>query len=439
MLKIFLSDVIPAYFPLPGWERIKVRVIPGIITSLVLFLLIQASSSVFAGTYSVYSATAQINEVTNITSLLDDFSRGVGPDNWGGRYLLFATTGTAVITSGYDSANAYGSTGYAYQINFNAPSSGDFCGVEAMLTNGSSGRDISGYKYLSFMVKTTVTGAFSFKVEMKNGSSDAARKSSFIYVTDYIDGGVNSTWKEAKLPLDAFANLDSLTNVKSIVFVFEHDYEQTNGISTNGTIYIDDIQFGAVAMTTLRVDHFSDNWGVDALGGNTGDMPDLDHSSHTFVNTYYKPYARSLKSNYNVSDSGWGGMFFIFGGGTDQWTAEPHDYSAYSKITLWIVASSSSRRPAKIKLELIDNVGSSAHTATIPDDTEELTAIPNMPPVTNWVKYTINFNKFVVLSGGEAGTVVDPHSIKQMNIIYDSVVGANKIGSLYIDSIQFEQ
>ncbi|MFH1385294.1 MAG: carbohydrate binding domain-containing protein [Candidatus Omnitrophota bacterium] len=365
---------------------------------------------------SSVSAQGSLTPIVINTSLLDDFDDATGFNKWGGRYLKFhSTIGGENINTSYDSSNRMGSSGYGYSIEYAVPSSGSYAGVKATLTSSDGAKDLSSYEYFTFWVKGSVND-IPVKIEFQNPSGNA-----YVYITDYLDGGVSTAWQEVKIPLDTFTNLDSLTNVNGIALVFEHDYAVTSGFPTSGTLYIDDIGFGETSLGYVRVDHFGDNWGWSAVGGNSGNLG--NHSS-SYDDTVYHNASRSLKSQYNITVENYCGMFMLFGGGNDGWTAQECDFSDYKKFVFYARAASAATNPKVFKLEIVDGDG----TVSI-----FITGIS-----TAWKKYTLDFKNVPEINKG---------TIKQINIIYERTSpggygiieqGGAPSGTLYFDEIQFE-
>src|SRR3989339_398848 len=347
--------------------------------------------------------------------MVANFDNGGGLNLWGGTTGIFNSVGATASIS-YSSSVAYGGSGYSLAITYGVPLAGVYSGAYTNLSSIGIA-DISAYKYLSFYVRgASVEKTFKLELQDSNGVNAS------LYVSDYLDGGITTAWQQVRIPLDAFVNLDSLANVSKIVFVFEHDYYERNGMPFSGTVYLDNISFGTDALSVVRIEHFGDKWDMNALGGNLGDMYGgaVAYHSHDFSSLIYNGYSYGLLSIYNVT-SGWCGMYMLFGNAS----GKAHNFSGYGKLTLWLKSMSAETTPLKIKMELVDAAG--IHVARIPDHT----TTPAVAISTTWRKYTINFSAFAGLQ---------PASIKQMNVVYeDTQVGQNKMGAVYYDDIQFEK
>lgn len=363
-------------------------------------------------------------EAVVIGQIIDDFEDGIDPNLWGGVYASFASDiGGESITKTYDSLNGRNGSTYCYKIEYDAPNDTSYVGLKINLADGGNERDISIYKYLTFWTKGSVNN-IPIKIEITNGSS-SDRSKALVYVNDYLEGGITTNWQEVKIPLDAFCNLDSLTNVNGIVFVLEHDYSMVSGFPTNGILYIDDIGFGDTSLGYVKIDSFGDNWGLNSLGANTGSM-----NSHAieYDDIEYHTSSRSLKSIYDpVASGGWDGLFMLFGGSSDGWNAVEYDFSAYNTLTLWVKAKSDTENPEVFKIEITDNIGN--NNIVVPDETVE-----GSPITTSWQKYTIDLNSINSLNKS---------TIKQFNIIYEEAriisKGGDLTGVVYYDDIQFEE
>lgn len=378
-------------------------------------------------------------------SLLDNFNDGQDPNLWGGDYQAWHTVlGDEDVSISYDPVNRLGEHGYGFKINVEVTEPTGFGGVKIELADGGAAVDISNYEYLHFWIKAS-TNNFPLKIEMTNTNTGGDRWKAYLYITDYLDGGITTSWQQVKIPLDAFANIDDFSNINSIGLIFEHDYADACGFPKVGTVYIDDIGFDETFLGYVRIDHFGDNYGLNALGANGGSayqliddgQPDSPtnrkaYHSFSFESSEYHNYSLSLSSVYDtdVADGGgWCGYFMIFGGGETGWDpSQQYGFSAYNKITLWVKAASNSQNPKTINIELKDCIAT--RVANIPDDS----TTPSEPITTEWKKYTIDLVKFSGLYKNQ---------IKQMNIIYQKsdIVdkGGDTSGILYFDEIQFEE
>lgn len=341
------------------------------------------------------------------SNVLDNFDNAALPNLWAGREGVFLST----VTASYDAANAYGGSGYALKLSYSVKDNATYAGYYIELAADSGYANISKYKYLSFYIKG-IASEKSLKVELKNKNNI----SSSLYVTDYLDGGITNNWQEVKIPLDAFSNLENYTQISQLVFVFENTYLGINSFPLSGAVYIDSVSFGQSPLSYVRIDHFGDNWGQNALGGTMGDMAGGNGFHLSMFSNISHNYARSLSSFYDVNQSGWCGIYMLFGNDS----GKSHDYSYYSKLSFWAKAGA----PVKVKIEIVDASGT--HSAILPDDT----TTPTAPISTIWQRYNINFSSFKGL---------DPASIKQMNIIYEDWRVGNRIGSVYYDEFQFEK
>lgn len=353
--------------------------------------------------------------------LIDDFNDAAKPN------ALAGDSGTTTSGSGNDEisfynvlpTNIYGQDGYSLKLEWAAANNGDWAGYWTKLSSANTGIDVSSYKYLSFRVKGEAGGEF-FKIQLLNASTDTARNNAHLYIADYLDGGVTTEWRKVNIPLDAFVNLDSLANVTELNFVFEATQSIQNGSPTSGVIYFDDFIFGDWFGGVTRLDHYSARFGtstsINALGGNMGDLdsnpPALVHSISTNV---YRNYANALYSPYDVT-VGYAGIFSVFGGGTNGFTAISHNISAYDTLVFWAKAKSNTENPGSIKIELADSVITSSYVVS------GLTA--------SWQEFSLPLSSFT--------PTLDKSNIKQMNIIYEDWRATNKIGAVYFDEFDFQ-
>lgn len=348
---------------------------------------------------------------------LDDFDDGDNTNLWEGKMGVMGNG----VSEGFSSTDAMPGSIYALELSYSL-SAGFWGGYWIMLGDPPDVTpvDISIYEYLTFWIKGSA-GNEPLKIEIENLSAEP-RNIAHLYVADYIDGGVTTEWKEVRIPLDAFCNLDGLDNALQMNLIIEYDYANLSGFPTASTIYLEDFGFSKNPLDFVRIDHFGDNCGLNALGANMGGMGGGTGYSMTttYDETVYHSFSRSLKAVYNTGATGWCGVWFLIG---RYGTAVECDFSDYSKLTLWVRGETVGETPAKLKVELVDSVGSKV--AYIPDNTLEGTAIS-----TSWQKYTIPLINFIGL---------DITTIKQFNFIFESATVVNNSGIAYFDEIQFEK
>ncbi len=355
---------------------------------------------------SSITATATVLPPDVPENLIDDFDHIQGQNYWGGVIEKMDDHGS--IEMNYDSEHAKVGD-YCLALDYDVSGPDDWAGVFFTLTGDESGVDITTYTYLSFQVKGS-TDNIPVKIELENRSLDADRRKSLLYINDYLDGGVTDEYQQVKIPLEAFANLDSFENVDVISFVFEEAYAEVNDFPKDAILYIDELMFTDDPKDILRIDHFGDKWGRNALGGNNGAM---GGASEYYDESEYVSYPNSMRIEYDVEGS-WGGVWMLFGGGGDGGDEQEVDLSDYNYLSFYIKASSAGENPENIRLELVDE------TDTRDEVVEDIT--------TNWNEYVIPLNDFDGL---------DKTSIKQFNIMFDEWNVSNKEGIVFIDEVQF--
>jgi len=353
------------------------------------------------------------------------------PNAFGGDNGAWASTSPAASV-GSSFVNIGGRD--ALQLDYDITNSGSYGGYYLKMAPSDApyfGKgDLTSFAYLTFKVRGDGVTNPPLKIELKNASADTSRKQAKLYVTDYLDTVINTTWKEVKIPMDAFCNLDTTDDATELVFAFEEGYADTAGFDKTGTIYIDDVGFGNVFLDYVRIDHFGDKYALNALGANTGgwNANGADVTADIDVSEY-NDYANGLKLEYDVSggSSQYAGYYSIFGGG-DTWDiGKPHNFSRYGKITLYL-KSEAGTEPDNVKIELKDRASSPYPTAKIPDDTIEGTAISS-----TWTKYTLDLSSF---SPSLDETIIQQFTV---TLTYDDCGAGNRTGTLYFDEIQFEK
>lgn len=388
---------------------------------LLSFLLLWPGTNMGAAQTATAVATALVTTGAPDADILDDFNDNNDTNYWdGGMGTMEASPGNDSISRSFDTAGAF--SGRSLKLAYNLNSASDWNGY-FLLLNNSIGvtKNLSGYRHLSFWVKGSVGGVEHLKIGLENTSAPAGgRNRAGLYVNDYLDGGITNDWQKVSIPVAAFANLDGLTNAKTLTFVFERSYADAMGYSRTATVLIDDIRFSGVSLGVLRVDHFGDNWGPSALGGNWGGMGSGVSPTLTFDPAVFRTSSRSLRSNYNVSSSfSWQGHWLVLGGGASGFTAVPVNAFNYRYFRFYARARSAGENPGSFKLE-IESPGRRAIII--------LTGL-----TTSFLPYVVDLNNPSVASQ------VDKTSIQQINIVYENTRAVNKIGAVYFDDIEFSE
>ncbi len=393
------------------------------------FLLLSPCLAIAGGTLnSLKPVNATVNTGAPDADILDNFDDNNDRNFWNGDMgAMEEVDGDGSIQYSYSTTNPYGGAGRSLRLAYDLNQSSSWNGFYLNLSfpTGAT-KNISGYKKLSFKIRGDSVGLEEhLKIGLENTGA-VGRNRAYLYVADYLDGGVTNGWQSVEIPLDAFTNLDSKTNAKTLTFVFERAYANQCGLPLQSVVYVDDIRFSAASLGSVRIDHFGDNWGWGALGGNQGETKDdnfpVQTVSHSYELTPYAGAPRSYQSNYSVTDS-WVGHYFLFGGGADGNVAIPSNMSAYNTLNFSLKALDAAHNPGVLKIEL---------------KSEGRLAVYIVPVTTAWVAKSIN-----LVSGMEAGGAIDKATLREMTIIYESwrIVGASgdKAGTVYFDDFSFAQ
>lgn len=390
-------------------------------------------------------------------AVLDDFATGSSLNKWNGTTGTYASTNaqgnpTATCTATWNSA------GQMIQVDYNVNQSGSYCGYYSQMGGGNLTTPTT-YSAISFYVKGKAGGEF-FKVELKNAgttkywdateSTDYYRNTASVYISDFLPGGVTTTWQKVTIPFHNFLNLDGFTSMKELVFTFEYSQSAANGSSTQGTIYIDTIQFETIAMTAVKVDPFGDKLTIDSFAGNQavtgGDSGGTGILSFEALSDAGHSAANALKFNYNVSANGgsYAAASFVFGGGYTPsgvvginpekggWIKVVHNFNDFSKVTFWARAKDTATNPVGFKVELHDFSGVGTG-----EPFYKITTTAGNKLTTTWQKYSIPFSSFedwshIALDKTRIGELV-------FTIENGNVLSGHSIGAMYIDDVRFEQ
>jgi len=369
---------------------------------------------------SVGGSGAKVEDMNAASAVIDNFNDNGLLNIWGGETGAFFDgrhTGDCVMSN---SASAPQEGAYSLRLDFDVINTNGYSGYYSRLQS----HDIRAYTALSFYVKGAVNGEF-FKVELKSSDADVNHRQAAVYITDYLEGGVTTSWQQVTIPLHNFANIDDWTASRECVFTFENFDGFPKPIDRGpekGQVYIDNVALVNPVINVVRVDHFGDQLGLCALGGNMGTMFDKSGTClYGFTSAHYVGSKYSLQMTYNVnaSSEAWSGVFMLFGGGDNGWTAVPHDFSAFNYIRL-DMRGGDVNNPKVVKIELVDSAGRRPYY---------LTGITN-----TWQFWLVPLSNF---SGLNKAT------IKQMNFVFENGTigdyGGAKSGDLYVDRIQFEK
>lgn len=385
-------------------------------------------SAVWGGTSVTKEVTATVGTGAPDGDIVDDFNDGNNRNYWDGVMGVTEETASAgSINHSYVTAGAYG--GKSLALTYDLTKASNWNGFYLMLNNEFSiTKNISAYKHLSFWVKGAVGGKEHLKIGLENTSANSTnRNRAAIYVNDYLDGGITTGWKKVSIPLGAFSGLNSLATAKALSFVFEKDYvdpARHPALAKTGTVYIDDVRFSTTELPVLRIDPFGDNWGLNALGGNWGNMKMDGHVDPTmgFSSSIAGAVAWTLVSNYDVQTAGsWQGHYCLFGGGVSGWDVYPVSVSHYRYFKFSLKAKSATENPESIKIELKSG---------------NLIA----PLVITGITPTFQ-TMSIDLNAAALQPFVDKTAFMQINIVYENTrigaAGGDKKGTLYFDHFEF--
>lgn len=212
-----------------------------------------ASSSSSAASSSSSVASSSSSTVSSSSSsvtagLLDNFDDGNDSNLMGGTNGEWGDDGG---NHTYDSANAYGGSGYAlkaaYTVTATAVPGVSDTWFAPELGIGTSYKNVSGYANLTFYIKkdSSTTKAY-LKVCIKD--NDGTPHESQLPVTNYITS-ITDTYQLVTVPLSAFSGV-TLTNLLYVFFNINYTDLTANSCPTTGIVYIDEIQFSGTASSS---------------------------------------------------------------------------------------------------------------------------------------------------------------------------------------------
>ncbi len=366
------------------------------------------------------------NIFANKIFIINDFDDGiVNKNSFGGIANYFQSGGAdCEVEAECNPDNVYGRVGYSLKLTYNVSPIDSFSGYWSKL----EGADLSEYKYISFWIKGAAGGEY-LKVEFKNNSADSNQNKAWVYIDDYLEGGVTTEWKKVVIPLDAFLNINDWKDMKELIFTFENYQSRMNSRPLKGTVYIDNIILGTYFLGYVKIDSFNDKLGWMAIGGNIGTTTGDGSISYSFSSSIYNKFPNSLKLDYDVSvGNSWAALYGILGGGATGWTKLPHNFSNYDLLSFYIKAESTNKNPCGIKIELHDYI----NPQNQPFYKIEKDSSTNIK--TNWQQFKISLSDFK----NSTSTPLDKTCIQEIVFTFENSNVSNTIGTVYIDDVQFE-
>lgn len=435
-----------------------------IISIMTIFLLVVGG----AGKVSPYTDLKPAAGITASSTipltpgpLLDDFTSGAGINSWGGATGAFAKSGTtAAVIASYpsDPAVVFGGSGRSLKLDYNVNDTESYAGYNTSLAD----YDLTtlGAEYLSFWIKGGAGTEF-LKVELHHANYDPDRAVGYnnnyraaVYVTDYLSGGVTTTWQKVTIPLDAFANIIDRTQMKEIVFTFENYQSNNNASPLIGTVYIDNICFGKQFLGFVKVDPFSYRdifvsgsdyiMPLNSLGGQsnyTTSAYTRDDNSKAYVSSYTynsSPYSMRLFFNFTTPVTGcYLAAYFISGGGDTGWVEVPRNLSRYANLSFWAKGLTTTAKG--IRIELNDSGATTHYRYKKGSPTAFIT--------TTWGQKIIPLSDFktahFATTGEPTGTdIVDLTTIKKVVFVTNDILynwgSIPNSAVIYIDDVQFQ-
>ncbi|MBU1077006.1 MAG: gliding motility-associated C-terminal domain-containing protein [Spirochaetes bacterium] len=377
---------------------------------------------------AVFLATPVLR--ANTVFILNDFNDGeLNHNSLGGVSSFFKNGGADCVPAiENDISRVYGRSGYSLRLDYDVSAADSYSGFWTKL----DGYNLSGYNYLSFWVKGA-TGKEFLKVQLKvKNASDINRKQSAVYADNYMTGGMSTDWKKVIIPLDAFFNVNDLTQVDELVFVFENYQTSANDGVIKSSVYIDNIIFGTKFLGFLTIDNYSDILTPCALGGNVGSGVEGTGTtlSALIVNSVYNPFPNALKLSYSfVLPDTWAYYFMVLGGGDDLWSEIDHDLSRYNKLSFNVKADNSNLNPQGIKIEVHDTVNYGVGQPFYKIVTNAAKHIE-----TNWQNFRIDLTNFQDFNANK----LDTSEVYQVVFTFEQANAFDQSGIIYLDDIQFE-
>ncbi|MDD5066270.1 MAG: carbohydrate binding domain-containing protein [bacterium] len=396
----------------------------GLILIFFFFLSCTISGLVFYAVAAKLELKTEGGLVPHFNRILDDFNDGNDLNNWLYNTFTGGTNGTCFPS--YSSSAYEGSR--CLKLLYAVPGSGGFSWYASKL--GGENAALSNFNGLSFWVKGS-NGNELLKVEIKTaGCNSAQRSNASLYVNDFLASGyITSSWQQAVIPFNNFANITNFSRLEELTFVFEHDQSATNGSPLSGAVYLDRIQFTnrPGGFDPIIQDYCNDRIFRNSLGGNMGWSGGSGGTiAVSFDNTCYHSAPNSVRMDYNVTGSGaYSFLYTLFGGGNTGSVVQPCNFTNYTSISFWMkVTNKDPISPLQVEMDI--------------DDAWPPYWVLCGSITTNWQKWTVGLTNFTEAYG--SAKMSKQKLAKLVFTAVQSRLPANdRVGRLYIDDIRFEK
>lgn len=400
-----------------------------IVMSLIIGLVLSVIITHAYGSTN-YSINVQSYLPSRFNTILEDFNDLDTLNNWLYSDLVGGDGGSGTCSLEVISSGAYEGVGCG-KLTYNTPTSDSFSWFVSSL--GLENLELSNFNALSFWVKGAVGGEY-FKIALTTkGGNTSGRSNGSIYINDFLDGPVTTSWQKAVIPLKNFANITNFTKMNELTLSFDHNICISNGSALSGTIYLDDIRFtnNITGFSSIRVDYYSDKVKFCALGGKvngngTGSL------TYSFDSSEYHSGSNSLKMDYDVN-SGYVFFYHLLGGGKSGAPGMQIDFSDYNYLTFWAKSTNSNilgsnswpYRGLKVEMDVDDDSGTTyfQYAGTI---------------TSTWTKFSLPLSEFKSWGNPPA---IDKSKITKVVFGFDTnfLENEDKKGIVYIDEVQFEK
>ena len=163
--------------------------------------------------------------------LVNDFNRKENFNNLRGQFgswVVFFSDANQYCRDEFTAVEKIGETGQGLKLSYDVDS--PFSAYNGFFTN-LMGIDLTSYKYLVFHIKGDSAAGFTTRINVELKNKFQAGKLEVKGITD--------EWEKIVLPLEKFAGLTTLQNMKELVMVFS----DLNATKKEGVVYIDDLYF----------------------------------------------------------------------------------------------------------------------------------------------------------------------------------------------------
>ncbi len=223
--------------------------------------------------------------------LVDDFKDGDWQNELGGPNACYDQNG-GVVSSCKISATVW----HSYvEMAYDVTTESAYAWLQMDLGTPENYADLSALDSVWIVIRGE-NGGERIYAEFKDCGPPETAHYPKVEISNYLAGGITTTWRAAAIPLNAFNGISDWSCIDRLSVMAHHDIS-----SGSGKIYVDDVR---LLPTTVLIDDFHDQERENELGGNSGPW----YTGTVTITTTYPNGV--LKLSYNVPPGNVGGGYW---------------------------------------------------------------------------------------------------------------------------------